>query len=65
MNEQLIYPSLELTLKLTTREANLLRVGLSRAASADESQQAGKLFFKFPRERQSRFTLRELGVKEK
>jgi hypothetical protein len=56
--------SLELTLKLTLREGNLFRVAMSKASTADESKQAGKLLFKFLRERQSRFTLRQLGVKE-
>jgi hypothetical protein len=64
MNAQLIQPSLELTLKLTDREANLLRTAMSKASSPEESKQAGKLLFKFLRERQSRFTLRQLGVKE-
>jgi hypothetical protein len=57
--------SLELTLKLTDREANLLRAAMSRASSKEESREAGRLFFRFLRERESRFTLRELGVKEK
>jgi hypothetical protein len=60
MNEQLIQPSLELTLKLTDREANLLRLAMTRATSEDESKKAGKLFFKSLRERASRFTLAEL-----
>jgi hypothetical protein len=53
MNGQLIQPSLELTLKLTDREANLLRAAMSRASSPDESKQAAKLLFKSLRERES------------
>jgi hypothetical protein len=60
MNEQLIQPSLELTLRLTNKEANLLRLAVSRATSEEESKRAGKLFFKSLRERASRFTLAQL-----
>ena len=60
MNEQLIQPSLELTLRLTDKEANLLRLAMTRAASEEESKKAGKLFFKSLRDRASRFTLAEL-----
>jgi len=54
-------PSLELLLKLTDREAILLRAAMSKASSPEESKQAGKMFFKSLRERESRYLLRELG----
>jgi hypothetical protein len=60
MNERLIQPSLELHLKLTDREANLLRLAMTRATSEEDSKKAGKLFFKSLRERSSRFTLSEI-----
>jgi hypothetical protein len=53
-------PSLELTLKLTDREANLLRAAMSKAFSEDDCKKAGRMLFKSLRERESRFTLREL-----
>lgn len=60
MNAQLNLPSLELALKLTTKEANLLRLAMSKASSEEESKKAGKMFFRSLRERESRFTIREL-----
>jgi hypothetical protein len=60
MNEKLIQPAVELTLKLTDKEANLLRLAMTRAASEEDSKKAGKLFFRSLRERASRFTLAEL-----
>jgi hypothetical protein len=68
-------PTLELTLRLTDREANLLRHALSKASREEDtvklrltgqcdlshsSKQAGKLFWKSLRERESRFTIKEL-----
>jgi hypothetical protein len=60
MNE-VLNPSLELTLKLTTKEANLLRLAMSKASSTEESKQAGKMLFKSLRERESRYTISELA----
>ncbi len=59
MNE-VLNPSLELTLKLTTKEANLLRLAMSKASSTDESKQAGKMLFRSLRERGARYTIAEL-----
>lgn len=59
MNEAL-NPSLELTLRLTTKEANLLRLAISKASSTEESKQAGKMLFNSLRERESRYTIAEL-----
>ena len=64
-NDQLIQPSLELTLRLMQREANLVRVAMSKATSEDECKKAAKLLFKSLRDRESRFTIKELGIKEK
>lgn len=61
MNPELLAPTLELTLKLTTKEANLLRLAMSKVSSADESKQAAKMLFASLRTRDSRYTLRELG----
>jgi hypothetical protein len=52
--------TLELKLKLTNTEANLLRVAMSRGSGEDMSRKAAKQFFKSLRARESRFTLAEL-----
>ena len=52
--------SFELLMKLTEQEVNLLRLAISRAASAEESKEAGRLFFKSLRARGSRYTVRDL-----
>jgi len=65
MNEQLIQPSLELTLKLTDREANLLGAAMSKASSEEECKIAGKMLFNSLRGRESRLAIKVLGGKEK
>ena len=53
-------PTLELSLRLTLPEANMLRTAMSRAAGEKASEKASRLLFRSLRERQSRFTLNEL-----
>ena len=52
--------SFELSMKLTEKKTNLLRLAISRASSAEESREAGRLFFKSIRARSSRFMIRDL-----
>jgi hypothetical protein len=52
--------SFELSVKLTEREVNLMRLAASRAASAEESKEAGRMFFKSLRARESRYQVRRL-----
>ena len=54
-------PSVELLIKLTDREINLFRLAMSRAAAEEEAKQATKLLFRTLKERQCRYTVRELG----
>jgi hypothetical protein len=49
-------PSLELSLRLTMAEANMLCTAMSKASG----EKASRLLFRSLRERQSRFTLKEL-----
>jgi hypothetical protein len=53
-------PILELSVRLTTPEANMLRTAMSRAAGEKASEKASRLLFRSLRERQRRFTLKEL-----
>ena len=50
----------ELSVKLTEKETNLLRLAVSKAASPEEAKEAGRLFFKSLRTRGSRYTVRDL-----
>jgi hypothetical protein len=61
MHPQLIEPTLELTVKLTRPEADCLRTAMSKSSTAEERKEAAELLFKSLRDRESRFTLRELG----
>jgi K+/H+ antiporter YhaU regulatory subunit KhtT len=54
-------PSVELLIKLTDREINLFRLAMSRAAAEEEAKQATKMLFKTLKQRQCRYTVRELG----
>ena len=54
-------PSVELLIKLTDREVNLFRLAMSKAAAEEEAKQATKLLFRTLKERQCRYTVRELG----
>jgi hypothetical protein len=60
MDGRLMDLSFELSMKLTEREVNFLRLAVSRAASAAEAQEAARLFFKSLRARGSRYTVRDL-----
>jgi RecA-family ATPase len=54
-------PSVELLIKLTDREINLFRLAMSRAAAEDKAKEATKMLFKTLKQRQCRYTVRELG----
>ena len=60
MDGRLMDLSFELSIKLTEREVTLLRLAASRAASAEESKEAARLFFKSLRARGARYTVRDL-----
>jgi hypothetical protein len=54
-------PSVELLIKLNDREINLFRLAMSRAAAEEEAKEATKMLFKTLKQRQCRYTVRELG----
>ena len=50
----------DLSMRLTEKEMNLLRLAVSKAPSAEEAKEAGRLFFKSLRVREAKFTVRDL-----
>jgi hypothetical protein len=58
MNEQ---PSVELLVKLTDKEINLWRLANGKANADEEAKRASWLMIKSIRERNGRYTVRELG----